>query len=57
MSSIAPILLLGLGGILGGGAWSVHKQGAPKLVVIALGVVALLAVAGGVLWMFPGGDA
>jgi hypothetical protein len=44
------ILLLAFGGILAGGAYSLAKQGAPKLVVIATGVAAALAVAGGIAW-------
>ncbi|MEV0648687.1 hypothetical protein AB0I28_25855 [Phytomonospora sp. NPDC050363] len=55
MNSVLPILLLGLGGLLGGGAYSVHKQGGSKLAVGLLLLVGLIAIAGGVLWLLPGG--
>ncbi len=44
------ILLLAFGGILVGGTYSLAKQGAPKVVVIATGLAAALAVAGGIAW-------
>ncbi|GIG66064.1 hypothetical protein [Phytomonospora endophytica] len=55
MTSALPILLLGLGGLLGGGAYSVHKQGGSKFAIVILVLVALVAVGGGVLWMLPDG--
>ena len=51
MSSVLPIVLFGLGGLLAGGAVSVRKQGAGPVPVVALGALAVLAVAGGVLWL------
>lgn len=54
MSSILPIALMGLAGVLVGGAWSLHRQGAPRTNVILLGVLALAALAGGILWLLPG---
>ena len=49
MSSVLPIALFALGGVLLGGAWSLRRQGAPMSTVIVLGVLAALAVAAGVL--------
>jgi hypothetical protein len=51
MRSAAPILLLGLAGILVGGAWSLRQQGArwPAVTVVAL--LAVLAGVAGVLWL------
>ena len=47
-----PILLLAFGGILVGGTYSLATQKAPKLAVIVCGAAAVLAVAGGIAWMF-----
>ncbi|HEY1180605.1 MAG TPA: hypothetical protein VGF17_30990 [Phytomonospora sp.] len=55
MTSVLPILLLGLGGLLGGGAYSVHKQGGSKFAIVILLLMALVAVGGGVLWLLPDG--
>ncbi|MEV0003856.1 hypothetical protein AB0H28_16410 [Micromonospora sp. NPDC050980] len=49
-----PTLLLILAGVLVGGTWSLHKQGAPRAAVLVTGLLALLATAGGVLWLLPG---
>ena len=54
MSSIAPIGLFALAGVLAGGAWSLHKQGAARAAVGVVAVLAALAVGGGVLWLLPG---
>lgn len=56
MSSVLPVALMGLAGVLLGGAWSLHRQDAPRGNVVVMLVLALLALAGGVLWLFPGGD-
>ena len=53
MSAIVPILLLALAGILSGGAFSLHKQGASRGVVGFVGVLAVLSLAGGILWLVP----
>ena len=37
-------------GLLGGGAWSTYKNGAPLLALL-LGICALIAGIGAVLWM------
>jgi len=55
MSAILPVALFALAGVLVGGAWSMHRQGAGRAVVVLMGALALLAAAGGVLWL-QGGD-
>jgi hypothetical protein len=54
VSGAIPILLFALAGILLGGTWSLYKQGSHKAVVVVVGVMALLAAAGGVAWLIPG---
>ena len=54
MSSIVPILLLGLGGMLVGGVISLSRQGATKFTIGLVGVLAALAAAGGIAWLLPG---
>lgn len=54
MSSALPVALMALAGILVGGAWSLHRQGAARLNVMLLGVLAAVALAGGILWLLPG---
>jgi hypothetical protein len=51
---VLPILLFALAGVLVGGAWSMHRQGGSTGIVGFIGVLALLATAGGVLWLLPG---
>ena len=53
VNSIVPILLLGLAGMLVGGAVSMHRQGARRATVVAVGLLAALATAAGVLWLLP----
>ncbi len=48
------LALLIIGGILVGGTISLIRQGATKFSIVITGVLALLAVAGGILWMLPG---
>jgi hypothetical protein len=43
-------------GFLVGGVIQLVKSGATKFSVGLVGVLAALAVAGGVAWMLPGGD-
>ena len=52
-SSLVPILLLGLAGILAGGVITLVRQGATKFSVGLVGVLAALAAAGGVAWLIP----
>jgi membrane protein DedA with SNARE-associated domain len=47
------VALLILGGILVGGTISLVKQGATKFSVAVTGILALLAVIAGILWMIP----
>lgn len=54
MSSLLPILLMALAGVLLGGAWSTYRQGGSRGVVAFLCLLAALAMAGGVLWLLPG---
>ncbi|SCG46685.1 hypothetical protein [Micromonospora coxensis] len=54
MGSVLPTLLLILAGVLVGGTWSLHRQGAPRGAVVITGLLAVLATIGGVLWLLPG---
>jgi hypothetical protein len=54
MSTVLPIALLALAGVLLGGAWSLHRQGAARGTVALLALLAVVALAGGVLWLIPG---
>jgi hypothetical protein len=54
VSTVLPVALMGLAGVLVGGAWSMYRQGASRTNVAILGVLAAGALAGGVLWLFPG---
>ncbi|MEV4534962.1 hypothetical protein AB0J82_14140 [Asanoa sp. NPDC049518] len=47
------IALLALAGILSGGAYSMHKQGAARGIVVFIGLLAALALVGGILWLVP----
>ena len=47
-------MLLILAGVLAGGTWSLHKQGAARPAVVVTGLLAVLATVGGVLWLLPG---
>jgi hypothetical protein len=53
VSAIWPIVMLGFAGVLLGGAYSLHRQGAGKVAVSILGGLAVLAGIGGVLWLIP----
>jgi hypothetical protein len=55
VNSVAPILLLGLAGLLAGGAWSLRQQGAGRFAVGTTAVLATLAFLGGVAWLLPEG--
>ncbi|MEV4755537.1 hypothetical protein AB0J86_10545 [Micromonospora sp. NPDC049559] len=54
MGTLLPILLFALAGVLVGGAFSMYRQGAARGVVGFVALLALLATAGGVLWLVPG---
>jgi hypothetical protein len=53
MDAVWPMLLLGLAGVLVGGAFSLYRQGAGKVPVILLAGLALLSGLGGVAWLLP----
>ena len=48
-----PIVLFGIAGLLVGGLLQLRMNGASKLTLIIMGVLAALAAAGGVLWLLP----
>ncbi|MET8351294.1 MULTISPECIES: hypothetical protein [unclassified Micromonospora] len=50
---VLPTLLLILAGVLVGGVWSLYRQGAPQAAVVVTALLAVLATAGGVLWLLP----
>jgi hypothetical protein len=54
VGSLLPIALMALAGVLLGGAWSMYRQGAPRGSVGLLAALALVALAGAVLWLLPG---
>ena len=51
-----PVVLFAVSGILFGGAWSLRSQGAGKPAVVIVLALAVLALAGGALWLFPRGS-
>lgn len=55
MNSLLPVLLFGLAGVLAGGAWSIHRQGSGRGAIAVMVTLAVLALAGGILWLWPGG--
>ncbi|HEY8532799.1 MAG TPA: hypothetical protein VIL44_02835 [Micromonospora sp.] len=54
MRAVLPVVLFGLTGMLVGGVWSLYRQGAPRVAIGVVGLLALLAGAAGVLWLIPG---
>jgi hypothetical protein len=52
METVLPIVLFGLAGIFVGGIVSMRRQGAGPVAIGVLAVLALVAAAGGVLWLF-----
>jgi hypothetical protein len=51
VNSYFPVILIALGGLFVGGVISMRQQGAGKIAQGILGGLALVSVAGGVLWM------
>ncbi len=49
------VVLCAVGGVLIGGAWSLRGQGAGRPAIVVVALLGVLALAGGVLWMLPGG--
>jgi membrane protein DedA with SNARE-associated domain len=54
MRSVLPVALFGLAGVLVGGVWSLYRQGASRVAIAVVGLLALLAAVAGVLWLIPG---
>jgi hypothetical protein len=52
VGTVLPILLLGLAGLLVGGVFSMKQQGAGPVPIVVLAVLAVVAAAGGVLWLW-----
>ena len=48
------VVLFVVAGFLGGGAYTLIKQGATKFSIGVVAVLAALAAAGGVAWLIPG---
>jgi hypothetical protein len=53
VKTLLPILLLGLAGVLVGGSVSMRQQGAGRVPIIVLGLLAVIAAVAGVLWLVP----
>ena len=51
MSSLLPVLMLGVAGLLVGGAVSLYRQKAGPVPVVVMGVLGAVAATAGVLWM------
>jgi hypothetical protein len=51
---IIPVILFIVAGVLTGGVIQLAKSGATKFSIGLVGVLAALAVAGGVAWLLPG---
>jgi hypothetical protein len=54
MRTVLPILMLGLAGLLVGGAISLRRQGARWPVVVGFALLGGVAATVGVLWMVNG---
>jgi hypothetical protein len=52
---MVPVVLFAVGGVLIGGSWSLHGQGASKIAVGLVAVLGLVSLAAGVLWLLPNG--
>lgn len=51
MSDVLPVVFCGIAGLLGGGAYSLWRQGVPRVLWIAVALLALLSLAVGVLYL------
>ncbi|GAA4898087.1 hypothetical protein LX16_0998 [Stackebrandtia albiflava] len=56
MESVWPIVLMGAAGLLVGGTYSMFRQ-ERRAAAVVCGVLALVALAGAVLWWWPQGAA
>jgi hypothetical protein len=52
--TIWPVLMFAVAGILVGGVVSLRQQGATKITIGIVAVLAALAAGAGILWMIPG---
>jgi len=52
---VRSVVLFAVSGILFGGAWSLRSQGARRPAVAIVALLAVVALAGGVLWLLPKG--
>jgi hypothetical protein len=52
VASVLPIVLLALAGLFVGGIISLRQQGAGMVPIVGLAVLAVLAAAGGILWLW-----
>ena len=43
--------MFAVSGLLVGGAWSLHRQGASMVAVVVVGLAAVLCLVAGVLWL------
>lgn len=53
MRTVLPIALFALAGVLVGGIVSMYRQGGARPTMVLMGVLAVAAAGGGVLWMLP----
>ncbi len=53
MSTVVPVLLFAVAGILFGGCWSLYRQDASRVAVAAVGLLGALALAAGIAWLVP----
>lgn len=54
MRTVLPVLLFALAGVLAGGTWSLHRQGAGRVAILVTGLLTALTLIGGILWLLPG---
>jgi hypothetical protein len=55
MTAVLPVLLFALAGVLIGGAWSLHRQGASRPVQLVMGLLGLLALVAGAVRLYSAG--
>jgi hypothetical protein len=53
VTAVLPLVMFVLAGLLFGGIYSLRKQGAGRGVQVIFGLLGTLALAAGVLWMWP----
>jgi hypothetical protein len=51
VSDVLPVVFFGLAGLLGGGAYSLWRQGAAKVAWLTVALIAILSLAVGVLYL------